>query len=124
MGEHLGEDQDMWYRIAMKFDIAYSNSSQAIYYRGQENSVCANLDIVQTYPIIKTIHQSMSSHSLQTRKYLEEYLVKLELDFAERLLAAGHLDSAYTRLQGCRTIRYILLKSRLLFLYIWKKYSS
>ncbi|WML39502.1 glycosyltransferase family 2 protein [Neobacillus sp. OS1-2] len=121
-GNHLGEDQDMWFRIAQRFDVVYNNSIEAIYYRGQENSVCADLSILQPYPVIETIKNAWPNQTSNNRKLLEKYLQKLELDFINRLLDANRFDQAHGWLLKCHTKYYKRLKVQLIFKYIWKKF--
>ena len=54
-GSSLGEDQDMWCRIALKFSVAYCNQVCAIYHLGTQNSLCLDTSVTEEYPVMKTI---------------------------------------------------------------------
>jgi len=40
VGEKLGEDQDLWIKIALKYEIAFSHNEEAIYNIGLPGSAC------------------------------------------------------------------------------------
>ncbi|MBG0969467.1 glycosyltransferase family 2 protein [Bacillus sp. SRB3LM] len=115
----LGEDQDMWFRIAQKYSIAYSHTFQAIYYRGLQQSVCMNLEILDSYPIITTI-QNVLKKSDPNYFFLKEYVAKLQLDFSKRLLQANQLNQAWDTIRKCRTKKFLKWKIQLFLLY-WLK---
>lgn len=117
-GEPLGEDQDMWLRIGMNYQIAYKNESYAIYYRGLENSVCADLTILKRYPIIYSLENLLHKEEIP---YIDLYLSKLKLDYSKRLLEANQLDAAWKELQQTEAKVYKWEKIKLWMLYYWKK---
>ncbi|PEL95302.1 glycosyl transferase family 2 [Bacillus cereus] len=116
----LGEDQDMWFRIAQRYPIAYSHTFQAIYYRGLEQSVCTNLEILDYYPIITTIQNTLKK-SDPNYFFLKEYVAKLKLDFSKRLLQANQLNQAWNILHKCQTKKFMKWKIQLFLLYWLKK---
>ncbi|APH06057.1 glycosyltransferase family 2 protein [Bacillus weihaiensis] len=123
IGHPHGEDQDMWFRISMYRHIAYSHTNQATYYRGLPNSMCTVLHTYQPYPIIDTIKKAIDHKKVRETSDLKEYLVKLELDYAERLINTNRLKEAYELLEGIATTRYQLKKGKVFFLY-WKERFS
>ena len=40
IGEKLGEDHDMWARIALKYSIAFARTCGAVYFQNSENRAC------------------------------------------------------------------------------------
>lgn len=117
---HLGEDQDMWFRISMHYPIAYSHTNQATYYRGLPNSMCTILHTSQPYPIIETIKNAIQKGEVEATNELKEYLVKLELDYAERLMKTNRLKEGLGLIKGISTNRYKVKKFKILFLF-WKR---
>ncbi|WP_144641485.1 glycosyltransferase family 2 protein [Bacillus cereus] len=117
IGAQLGEDQDMWFRIAEKYAIVYSHTPQAIYYRGLPRSLCTNLQIIEPYPIIETVENILRSSIKENEFYLKEYLAKLQLDFSKKLLQANKLNTAKNILDKCNTKTFIAWKFKLLMLY-------
>lgn len=120
IGAQLGEDQDMWFRIAEKYTIVYSHTPQAIYYRGLPHSLCTDLQIIEPYPIIETIENILKSSIKENEFYLKEYLAKLQLDFSKKLLQANKLNTAKNFLDKCNTKTFITWKFKLLMLYYLK----
>ena len=118
VGEPLGEDQDMWLRIGVNYPIAYKNESHAIYYRGLENSVCADLTILNRYPIIYSLENLLHKEEMP---YIDLYLSKLKLDYSKRLLEANQLDSAREELQQTDAKVFKWKKVKLWMCYYWKK---
>lgn len=88
-GESLGEDQEMWFRIAQHYPISYATSREATYYRGQPNSVCADLTNLQSYAITRAIKNIVSTAKAEEKEDMKQYIIKLELDYAKRLMEAG-----------------------------------
>ncbi|TJZ99685.1 glycosyltransferase [Bacillus thuringiensis] len=124
VGAQLGEDQDMWFRIAQKYAIVYSHTPQAIYYRGLPHSLCTNLKIIEPYPIIKTVENNLKLKTKENEFYLKEYLAKLQLDFSKRLLQANKLSTARDFLYKCNTKTFTTWKFKLLMLYYLKAIFS
>ncbi|MES5913186.1 hypothetical protein ACO1D2_00850 [Bacillus thuringiensis] len=110
----------MWFRIAEKYAIVYSNTPQAIYYRGLPHSLCTNLQIKEPYPIIETIENILKSNTPKNEFYLKEYLAKLQLDFSKKLLQANKLHASKNFLNKCNTKIFIAWKFKLLMLYYLK----
>ncbi|RVU63915.1 hypothetical protein BM74_12455 [Bacillus thuringiensis] len=121
IGSQLGEDQDMWFRIAQKYPIIYSNTVQSTYYRGLPYSLCTNLTLKDPYPIIKTIENTLKLTSKENDFYLKEYLAKLQLDFSKRLLQANELTIAKNIIAKCDTKQFVRWKTQLLISYYFKK---
>lgn len=87
-GEALGEDQDMWCRIALRFPLAYSTKPCAVYYMNTARSTCYKRDLVQSYPVIDELQCAINEAKPATRKYMTLYLSKLRIDHAVRLIRA------------------------------------
>ncbi|WP_078555034.1 glycosyltransferase family 2 protein [Bacillus alkalicellulosilyticus] len=121
VGRSLGEDQDMWFRIALQYPIAYDPSIQCIYYRGLEGSMCANLEILEEYAIIQTVREHLEQTDTSfNRVALREYLAKLQLDYAKRLYEAGHIRKAIMLIRTCRTKEFLLQK-QFMIIKLWLK---
>jgi len=116
-----GEDQDMWFRISMQYQIAYSHTTQATYYRGLPNSMCTILHTTHPYPIIETIKNAIQKEGVDAAIELKEYLVKLELDYAERLIKTNRLDEAHGLVKGMKTNRFKVNKVKIILLYWTRK---
>jgi glycosyltransferase involved in cell wall biosynthesis len=121
INHHHGEDQDMWFRISIHNQIAYSHTNQVTYYRGLPNSMCTILYTSQPYPIIKTIKNAVKNEEVEASSELNEYLVKLEMDYAERLIKTNRLKEGFSLVKGRSTRRYKVKKLKIFFLYLKHK---
>lgn len=92
-GARLGEDQDMWCRIALGFPVMYCARPCAVYHLGTKNSVCYDTSVIEEYPVMRTVRDAISRRP-QNGRYLRQYLCKLMLDYAVRLIRAQRLDEA------------------------------
>lgn len=115
---HHGEDQDMWFRISLHYQIAYSHTNQATYYRGLPHSMCTILHTTQPYPIIKTLKSVLQNKEIESTKELQEYLVKVELDYAERLIRTNRTKEGYSLVKSTSTKQFKIKKVKTLFLYL------
>ncbi|WP_226666202.1 glycosyltransferase family 2 protein [Metabacillus litoralis] len=118
VNHHHGEDQDMWFRISLHYQIAYSHTNQATYYRGLPNSMCTVLHTTQPYPIIKTLKNVLQNKEVEPTNELKEYLVKVELDYAERLIRTNRTKEGYSIVKNMSTKRFKIKKVKTLFLYL------
>ncbi|UGB28717.1 glycosyltransferase family 2 protein [Metabacillus sp. B2-18] len=118
INHHHGEDQDMWFRISVHDQIAYSHTNQVTYYRGLPNSMCTILHTSQPYPIIETIKNSLRSKEVEASNELREYLAKLELDYADRLIKTNRLKEGLSLVKGMSTKRYKVKKLKIFFLFL------
>ena len=96
-GAQLGEDQDMWCRIALEYPVAYSTEARAVYHLDTQNSVCQDISIIDTYPVMETVKKALE-HRLSD-KGLKLYQKKLFLDYAIRLIRAKRFDRARVNLK-------------------------
>ncbi|MCM3409749.1 glycosyltransferase family 2 protein [Metabacillus litoralis] len=121
INHHHGEDQDMWFRISIHDHIAYSHTNQVTYYRGLPNSMCTILYTPQPYPIIETIKNIIESKEVVASSELKEYLVKLELDYADRLIKTNRFKEGLSLVKGISTKRYKVKKLNIFLLYLKQK---
>lgn len=77
LGIKRGEDRDMWRRIALNYNIAYSNEICVIYFHDADNRACKNKLILQD-----SIVNYSEDILLQVKElgnysyYFEEYMIK------------------------------------------------
>ncbi len=115
-GHPLGEDQDMWCRIALKYPVAFSNTTCSTYLQGAQNSACWNNIIYEELPVVTTLRNAVKNREIPgtSIKYAREYLAKIQLVYAYSLLSRGEVSKARTILLSTRT-RHFAKKKLLLY---------
>ena len=110
--EKLGEDLDMWLRIAFKYKIAYSTYIGAAYHRDASNRVCNINANLNGYKIVKTIDEALANQSFDklTKKLLLEIKAKKIIDSAAQCIVALKPELAQKHLRSCRTKKFIFSK--------------
>jgi glycosyltransferase involved in cell wall biosynthesis len=116
-GVQLGEDLDMWMRIAAKFPIAVSSYVGAIYHRDATNRTDNGRIRGVEYELVKTGLRIISSSQLdgEQEKYLREYISRYQITTAYHLVLLGQRDRARKMLLQCRTRRFVFIKMWWLF---------
>jgi len=86
-GERLGEDQDMWVRIALQYDIAYTTEVCAIYHLDADNRAC-KVNLLLDLPFIRRLEEKINQ-GLIADKYINsarKYIVYHQLRIAENYI--------------------------------------
>jgi glycosyltransferase involved in cell wall biosynthesis len=93
VGEVMGEDIEMWGRIAMRFPIAYSTDRCAIYYQDATNRACQNFDrsCLRTSPFVRTAAKAIEFGHVPSEQIsdLKNYMAHLQLIAAHASLMQG-----------------------------------
>lgn len=110
VGKPVGEDNDMWLRIYLKYPIAYDNIiGCTVYYDGKPRN-----EPLENRPNIKTAISMINSAKLPNDKVkeLKEYVVRCKINMAKYYIFAGNRDLAKKMLDNCETS--YLIPSKLL----------
>jgi len=99
-GENLGEDLDMWLRIALKYPIAYSNSLLTIYHYDSENRLSTS-GFTNNVPFYLDARNSLNSETIpqNIRCNLYEFLARHQILAASHCLKAGNRQNALAILE-------------------------
>ena len=91
--EVMGEDLDMWGRVALKYPVAFSASSTVIYYLNAENRACKkfNRTKFRISPFVKTVKKEMEAGNIpiEMRSDVNNYIAYLKLLSARAALSQG-----------------------------------
>ncbi|MFA5275590.1 MAG: glycosyltransferase family 2 protein [Candidatus Omnitrophota bacterium] len=112
-GERIGEDLDMWLRVALRYPVAFSNHVCASYFlRNKEEQLKGDKFYLCEYQMIRTAREALKSRRMLFRDkfYLNEYKNFYQLILALYCILTDEKQSAQSHLKDCRT-----------FLYLWKK---
>lgn len=103
--EPMGEDQDLWARIALSGVIAYSPRILSFYHLDADNRACLNNVPTEECPFSKRLHAGVLDGSIaperveQVLKYTAAHLLAL----ARENIRVGRIDIAKRLLQDSRT---------------------
>ena len=99
-GVNLGEDLDMWLRIALKYPIAYSNSILAIYHYDSENRLSTSGFTTNVPFYLNALNALSSQTNPQIIKgNLYEFLARHQILAASHCLKAGNRQNALAILE-------------------------
>jgi len=111
VGVHRGEDLDMWLRAALKYPVAFSSQSQAVYFQdtnhrsGTLHPVKAALQMVQTAE-----HALAEGHApLHLQNDVKEYIAKYQIQTASECVLTGNTVVARKLLMTCYQTRQFRL---------------
>jgi len=105
-GERLGEDGDMWLRIAVKYPIAFSWQIGAAYFRDASNRACDSHFMQSEYRLLETARESIRKGDVPLSKLpdLQEYMAKYTISASAQCVLAGKPEKARQMLADCKTI--------------------
>lgn len=92
LGVAMGEDTDMWCRIALKFPVAFSTHPGAVYHREADNRSVVRTSDSSSLTVVRTLDAALKGEGLPygTRPDdLLEYRNKWLIGFATNCLLAG-----------------------------------
>ncbi|AKB29742.1 putative glycosyl transferase [Methanosarcina siciliae T4/M] len=92
-----GEDIDLWGRIALKYQIAYSSQVCAIYYQNVINSAVKRKKPVETHPFLITAKKALNLDQVPHEMVndLKAYVMFLEMFTAKHNIEAGDKKLAF-----------------------------
>ncbi len=82
VGKRMGEDLDLWGKIALKYPVAFSGQVQATYYQNAENRACVKFGHGDEHPFIETVAlyrergETLSSNSNDVDLYLARLMTE------------------------------------------------
>lgn len=108
----LGEDTDLWGRIALKYPIGFSWAGLAIYHTEATNRACNVIKAVQENIFVTSAQEAIEAGevALALKGDLLEYVAYKKIQTACHNLQAGRPDLAKNNLKNCKT--HYLWKSK------------
>jgi glycosyltransferase involved in cell wall biosynthesis len=95
-GKRMGEDLDLWGRIALRYPVAFSSYTGAIYCQNAENRACLSFSKQDEHPFIQTIQNlhRVGGISEQHAKDVELYATRLTIENIRQHVLAGNIARA------------------------------
>ena len=122
VGVQPGEDADMWCRIALKYPIAFSHQTGAVYHLEAENRACRRpRHETPLSPIVVNLGEALKTGVLPAgvpRQDIVEYKNKEHLFCAWVLLGAGALSEARAHVRAAASTRRFGLMWRAWYIYL------
>lgn len=117
VGAPWGEDDDFWGRIAIKYPVAFSQSTGAICYKNATNRAC-NLQISVEHPFVKTACDLINSNNVpqNMRDDLRECIAKYQISSAAHNIKIGNPKLGRNILKGCNT--KLLYRKKLFWIFL------
>jgi hypothetical protein len=119
VGVQPGEDADMWCRIALKYPIAFSHRTGAVYHLEAENRACRRpRHETPLSPIVVNLEAALANGALPAgipRQDIVEYKNKEHLFCAWVLLGAGEMSQARAHARAAASTRRFGLAWRVLY---------
>jgi glycosyltransferase involved in cell wall biosynthesis len=112
LGIKLGEDPEMWLRIAINYQIAFDCSLQAIYHKEAEDRACKKFSVDEEYLLIKTGNFALKQNivPLNLVDGLTDYIAKYKIIYARECIWNERKDKAVQVLKSCSFTRRLKLK--------------
>ena len=108
VGETLGEDLDMWGRIALKYSIVFSSNFMSAYLRDDENRACKRFHIERELAFVKTANLLIQEGRVPPHLLvdLKEYVAKLQIGTASHYIRFLQNPTAARKLlMTCRSTK-------------------
>ena len=95
-GRRMGEDLDLWARIALRYPVAFSTYKGAVYGQDAENRACMTFGRKDEHPFFETAErlQRTGGISEQQADDVELYLTRLTIENIRQHVLAGDFDRA------------------------------
>ncbi len=112
----LGQDQDLWARIAICFPIAFSRDIGAVIHREAQNR--RGNYVFENVPVWETIEKCVMEKELDEDQlfYIREFIARMKIFASARAILAGQTLRARNLLSNCPTKLY---KSQRVYWHLW-----
>jgi glycosyltransferase involved in cell wall biosynthesis len=96
LGRRMGEDLDLWGRIALRYPVAFSTQYEAVYYQDADNRACTIFNLHDEHPFFETAKNArrMGGISEALRDDVELYIARLGWENMRQHVLAGNVARA------------------------------
>ncbi|MBA4303100.1 MAG: hypothetical protein C0424_02630 [Sphingobacteriaceae bacterium] len=93
-GERIGEDQDLWARIALQYPVAFDPAVFAYYYQDSPDMATKARVDTKEWPFIARLEKAGRTLPFERQKTLYQYLSRQLVGQASQLVLAREFDAA------------------------------
>jgi glycosyltransferase involved in cell wall biosynthesis len=110
--EWMGEDVDLWGRIALKYPIAFSWDGKGIYHTEASNRACKIVEPLAEAVFVRTAKEALDAGEvpLAMQEDLREYIARRQINRAWGNIHAKRPDLARDLLNNCTTKKLLKIK--------------
>jgi len=92
----MGEDLDLWGRIALRYPVAFSSYKGAVYCQNAENRACLTFGMQDEHPFIETINNlhRVNDMPVQHLEAVDLYITRLGIENIRQHVLAGNIRRA------------------------------
>jgi hypothetical protein len=96
VGKRMGEDLDLWGRIALRYAVALSSYTGAVYCQNAENRACSTFGRQDEHPFISTIQNLQRTGGIPAQyvKDVDLYVTRLTIENIRQHVLAGNITRA------------------------------
>ena len=95
VGKRMGEDLDLWGRIALQYPVVFSWSTGGVYHQDAENRACDRFTEEDEHPFVETCRSLKREEIKPTMRCdLELYVCRLQLENARQHVLIGNYRRA------------------------------
>lgn len=115
-GIQLGEDRDMWLRIACKYQTVYINEALIAYSKTTENNLSRTIDPAKSFP-----YWEWYAYPYPNRRSLYRYATNQIVKCVETFVVQKRYAEAWDYLKRTRGTTAVRLRLRLLMQIVWAR---
>lgn len=115
VGHGLGEDLDMWGRIALQYQVIFTNKPSSLYHMDSDNR-STDKKPPDEFPFVSYYRDSFLKNKYTDNIYIKEYVVRQQFIVVKKLLKIGEnsnaraiLSSVDTKIQKRKLLKYYLI---------------
>ncbi|MGD1076415.1 MAG: glycosyltransferase family A protein [Thermodesulfovibrionales bacterium] len=96
VGKRMGEDVDLWGRIALRYPIAFNSKNGAVYHHDAGNRACMSFALNEEHPFLETVEAFRRTGGIpeKTNDDVKLYVTRLKLENMRQHVLAGNCGRA------------------------------
>lgn len=107
VGVAIGEDVDLWCRIALRYPICFSTQVGAVYHKEADSRALVTNQVLRQYSFVKVVQDALSAGAVPPGQRWDafEFMAAHQIDVAFNSIMAGDPRYARLLLRSCRSTR-------------------